>query len=91
MNLLLPTIGVSDLQRRGRGVIRDVARSRKPYLVMNRNKPAALFMSVRQFDNIDRELQKLREESRIAEKVHRAEEDVRRGRVHAGNLRALLA
>ena len=83
-------IGMADLQRNARGIISRVKRSKRPHLVCNRNTPEALFMDVGTFTRMERELQRLREERRIAEKVRKAEDDIAAGRITRGDLAALL-
>ena len=84
------TIGTADLQRRARAILRRVQRSRRPHLVLTRNIPQAVFLGIAAYERMERELVRLREESRIAKKVRQAEEDIRRGKVRGCNLRSLL-
>ena len=90
MRTSIATIGTADFQRRARSIFRRVRHSRHPHLVLTRNIPQAVVLGIAAYERMERELTRLREESRIAEKVRQAEEDIRRGRVRTGSLTALI-
>ncbi|MDO8463617.1 MAG: type II toxin-antitoxin system Phd/YefM family antitoxin [bacterium] len=90
MHPSMPIIGMADLQRSAKRILARVKRTKQPHLICNRNTPEALFMAIETYEHMERELQCLREERRIAGRVRKAEDDIAAGRTSRGDLAALL-
>jgi PHD/YefM family antitoxin component YafN of YafNO toxin-antitoxin module len=85
-----PTNVAASLLEHPRRVLRAAAKSRRPYVVSLRGMQGAVILNRTRYERMERELLQLREESRIAQKVRRAEGDIRAGRMRSGDLRDLL-
>lgn len=88
--MISKTVGIADLQRRTKHYLKEIRRSKQPFMVMSRTESRAVLVDVDAYHRMQRELIRYREEARIVREVQKAEREIADGRAITGNLEQIL-